>query len=580
MTVPSSQPPKKRRRSKLIVLSGFFLSALTLVLLFASPRSLHQALDNRAAVAADSTPSVDQVALGTNLSSIAEWSTQLPFLDAFKSAMPWITQCTETDSGCNAAWDTQEADRLDRDEHDWVKSLPTSADDPIYTRIGTLMFRGLDGHYPGGQYVVLYEGEGSIEYRFDAQKDAALSRPGRDVLNVTPSGDGIYLIITATDPNKTGNYLRNIHVVPIQYENSFQTEIFNPVFIERIQRFHALRFMDWMRTNNSPQSEWRDRPHVEDATYSTDKGVPLELMLALANRVQANPWFNMPIQVTDEYMSEFARMVKDQLNPNLRVYVELSNEVWNWQFQQAQYALQQGKARWGEDKSDAYMQWYGMRAWQMSDLWKRAFGNQRDRIVSMIGTQTVWRGLETAALDCPLWVAEGHAPCHENSDAYAIAGYFSGNLNQNENQAPVEALINQPDGGFEKAFMQMERGGVVTAHGYNDSLPGVSDLFAYHLNVAKQRNLHLVVYEGGQHLVSADNEKLTDFFIALNRHPRMGELYSQLLQRWRDAEGTLFMNFSDIGRPSRWGSWGVLEYVEEEHSPRYDALMRFLDETT
>jgi len=63
------------------------------------------------------------------------------------------------------------------------------------------------GSYPGGKYVVLYEGEGTIEYKFDARKDEAASTSGRDVIDVNPSDKGIHLIITATDPNNTGNYI-------------------------------------------------------------------------------------------------------------------------------------------------------------------------------------------------------------------------------------------------------------------------------------------------------------------------------------------------------------------------------------
>lgn len=562
-----------RQQFKIAALGSIFLIALAIAVLSASLRSNLPLAD--ATVATE--PSA-QVRLGTNLTSVNDWSTQRPFIDGFKSARRWLTQCVASDPGCTGSWDTPEFDRLDLDEQGWVRSLPAAADELIFTRVGTLLFREIAGDYPGGQYVVLYEGEGTIEYGFDARKDEALSKPGRDVLNVTPSNEGIHLIITATDPYKTGNYIRNIHVVPIAAEQTFAAEIFNPVFLNRIDRFQALRFMDWMATNDSTQKEWRDRPQVEDATYAV-KGVPVEIMVALANRVHADPWFTLPVQATDEYIREFARIVKDQLDPNLRVYVELSNEVWNWQFSQAHYAMEQGKARWG-DRGDAYMQWYGMRAAQMAELWKQIFAHQLDRLKTMIATQTVWRGLEAAALDCPLWVAEGHAPCHQSVDLYAIAGYFSGNLNQPENQAAVEALLNEPDGGFEQAFTQMQQGGIVPALGYDDSLVGAFDVMAYHRNVAQQHNLQLVVYEGGQHLVNANSEKLTTFFMALNRDRRMGDLYSQLLRGWKDSGGTLFMNFSDIGRWSRWGSWGVLESVNQAHSPRYDALMRFLDEVS
>ena len=41
-----------------------------------------------------------------------------------------------------------------------------------------------------------------------------------------------------------------------------------------------------------------------------------------------------------EYLTEFAKMVKTKLDPDLKVYVEYSNEVWNWGFQQAGWMIQ------------------------------------------------------------------------------------------------------------------------------------------------------------------------------------------------------------------------------------------------
>ncbi|PSB22516.1 cellulose-binding protein [filamentous cyanobacterium CCP1] len=522
--------------------------------------------------------SLDALALGTNLSGVADWSTQLPFLDAFKSARSWIPQCVAGEPGCSGGWSTDEYDRLDLDEQGWVKSLPAADDPAEYTRVGTLMFRDIGDKYPGGQYVVLYDGEGTIEYSYDAQKDVAASSPGRDIINVTPSDSGIFLQITATDPNRTGNYIRNIHVVPVEYENTFQTEIFNPVFLDRTKQFTALRFMDWMNTNDSQQSEWANRPKVDDASYALGKGVPVEVMVALANRLGANPWFTMPHKATDEYMANFAQHVKTCLNPELRAYVEFSNEVWNWQFQQAHYALEQGQARWGEDKGDAYMQWYGMRTAQMSDIWKQVFADQPDRVVSIMATQTAWQGLENSSLDCSLWVAEGNSPCYRHGiDAYAITGYFSGKLPSDQAKDAIESWMEDSDGGFGKAFTQIKQGSLLDTDQFDDTIPGLEVSFQYHQKVAQDRGLKLVVYEGGQHLARSDDETLTEFFIELNRQPEMYDVYTEMLEHWKQENGTLFMHFSDISRPSRWGSWGALEYVGQESTPKYQALIDFIE---
>jgi hypothetical protein len=574
-------PPLTRAVGRSGRLAGLFAIALSFVLGCTSLSDFMAAQDGvqpgtvaEASVNA-ARAQIDRLGLGTNLAGIADWSSQIPFLDAFKFSREWIPQCEGDRAGCTSNWDTQEFDKLELDEHGWVKFLPAPEDPPQYTQVGTFVFNGLE-RYSGGQYVVLYDGEGTIDYKFDAKKDEAASRPGRDVINVTPSRQGLFLIIKATDPNKTGNYIRNIHVVPIAHERTFQQEIFNPEFLERTRKFSALRFMDWMKTNNSGQKEWADRPQVEDASYAI-KGAPIEIMVELANRLKVNPWFNVPHQATDEYITNFARLVKERLDPNLPAYVEFSNEVWNWQFQQANYALEQGKARWGQDKGDAFAQWYGMRAAQMSDIWKREFGGQGDRVVSVVATQTGWQGLEKSILECSYWVAEGNRPCYQHGfTAYASTGYFSGNLGSPENLSKVQSWMKEPDGGIAKAFEQLGMNGT-----QGDSVGDTAKSFRYQAEVAKRHGLVLVAYEGGQHVNGREgienNEAVVNFFTVLNRHPKMGECYADLLNQWQAAGGALFMHYSDIGQPSKWGAWGALESVLQAGSPKYDALISFVD---
>jgi hypothetical protein len=63
--------------------------------------------------------------LGVGLNGIADYSTQLPFLDAFKSSRKWITQCVSGQPNCKGEWDTEEYNLLNLDENGWVKSLPS-----------------------------------------------------------------------------------------------------------------------------------------------------------------------------------------------------------------------------------------------------------------------------------------------------------------------------------------------------------------------------------------------------------------------------------------------------------------------
>ncbi len=524
-----------------------------------------------------------KLSVGTNLGRISYWSSQLPFIDHFQSSNKWITQCQKSESGCQGKWNTNEYELLNLDQNGWVKSLPSPQDSPEYTRVSTIMFRNMTDKFPGGKYIVLYDGEGTIEYGFAATKIISESRLGRNVIQVdeTKKG-GILLTITETDPNKTGNYIRNIKVVEAKQESLFnQGEIFNPLFLEKTKPFSTLRFMDWMKTNNSIEQEWQNRPKIGDNSYFL-KGVPIKIMVALANNLEKDAWFNMPHQGTDEYMTNFAQLVKKNLDRDRKIYVEFSNEVWNWQFQQAKYAMTQAKQKWGKE-GNARMNWYGMRTAQMCDIWKDIFAEQKDRVNCVISTQTAYKGLEKGALDCPLWVAEGNKPCYQYGiSIYAITGYFGSSLGHKDNKSIVKSWLNQPDGGFQSAFQQLQKGGLLPEDKKQSSLKDTHENFVDHHQIAKERSLQLVAYEGGQHIVGRgkvkSDEQLNDFFIELNRNPQMYKLYKELLNGWQESGGGLFMHFSDIGQPSKHGSWGALEYLNQSMSPKYNALTDFIEE--
>jgi hypothetical protein len=509
--------------------------------------------------------------LGIGLNGLADYSTQIPFLDAFKTARPWIPQADN-------AWDTNEQDKLDLDENGWVKSLPQPGSGANYTRVGTLMYREIPGTFPTGKYVVLYDGEGEIAYGMEASKIEGESKPGRDVINVNGGGGGIYLQILATDPKKNGNYIRNIRVVPEKYEKTFATQVFNPVWLEKVKPFQSLRFMDWMATNGSSQKDWANRPKPTDYTW-TAKGAPVEIIVDLANRIKADPWFTMPHMATDDYIKNFAQYVKDNLDPQLKAYVEYSNEVWNWQFPQAQYAKEQGEAKWGKDVGDAWMQFNGMRTAQTCDIWKKeVFKADAKRVFCVIGTQTGWKGLEDPVLNAPKWVEEGNEPPYKHGiDGLAVTGYFSGDLGKPENVSKVLSWRNDSDGGFGKVFQQLKTGNLL---GEGDTVTNTIQSFEYFAKVAKDKGLQMVAYEAGTHIVgigdATNNEELTEFLIAINKRPEMYEIYQTLLNGWKQNGGTLFNHFVDVGVASRWGSWGALENLNQDGSPRYNALIDFM----
>lgn len=520
--------------------------------------------------------------LGANLSPVADWSSEWTFVDAFKSSRPWITQCNSwQQSDCTSGWDTNEANLLDVDEQGWVRSLPAPEASPRYWFVGTLMFRGLTGRYPQGRYVVLYQGEGTLEYGFDAVKDASASKPGREVINVTPSDNGIYLKILTTDPNHTGNYIRNIRVIMPGSEKNYATQIFHPTFLKKIASYKVLRFMNWMAANDTTQKHWAERAQPEDARYSTTAGVPLEAMINLANRTRIDPWFTLPHQATNAYIQQFAQLTLTQLNRGRKVYVEYSNEIWNAQFAQGDWVEQQGQLTWPSINASGFtkrINWYGKRTAEICDIWKSTWGVDAARVICVMAGQSANNWISSQALACPLWE---NGPCANHGiNAVAIAPYFGYYLGAPEYETAVQQWTTNPDGGLGQLFTELMTGGTLPNSPTGGALQDAFRHIEAHTVVAAAYGLKLFAYEGGQHLVGVgkvvNNPSITALFIAANRDARMKTAYTQYLNGWRSRGGHAFVHFLNVHLSSKWGSWGALEYLDQTSSPKFDALIKAL----
>jgi len=336
--------------------------------------------------------------LGMNLAGPADWMTELPFVDVFRTSRPWISQRN------GAGWG--QGPELALDESGWVKKLEPGcyAESMLCTISG--------GHYPAGVYTVLYEGEGKIDFGKNAKIVEA--KPGRILVEVDSSKGGFSVQIKETNPQ---NHIRNIRVIMPGFEKTWEKEPFHPAFLKRWKGFACFRFMDWMHTNGSTVSKWSDRPTLRHATFSK-RGVALEWMIELCNRQQAAPWFCMPHMADDEYVRNFARMVKDRLDPKLKIYIEYSNEVWNGQFKQCQYAGEQGvKLGLGpKDKPwEAGWHYTAVRSTEIFKIWEDVFGGP-GRFVRVLPSQSGNTGVSEGVLS--------FRDAAKSADALAVAPYM------------------------------------------------------------------------------------------------------------------------------------------------------------
>jgi chitodextrinase len=499
--------------------------------------------------------------LGTNLSAIRDWSQERPFIDAFHASRPWVSG-----AGLNGAWDDGRA--LATDADGWVTSLQANQ------VARTLMFTDLGGRYPAGTYVVLYDGQGTIAYQDAATKVSGT--PGRDVLQVNSAMGGISLHITATT---AGNPVRNIRVImpggicagnPYVYtadasacvgagafqsfEANYAAIVFHPQFLASIRPYRLLRFMDMGDTNDSTQSAWANRPKPTDARWSIGKGVPVEVMVDLANRLGADPWFTLPHLADNNYMTQYARLVAQTLRTDLKAYVEYSNEVWNSQFAQAAYAANQGRVlSLSVDPFQAQLFYYSRRSVEMFDLWSAEMAPAR--LVRVIASQADNSWVSEQQLD--------YLNARAKTDALAMAPYFGYKLG---------TLATTPLLTLDALFVTLQ----------TVSLPEAIASINSQAAVARLRGVPLISYEGGQHLTGVggleNNAALNTLFDAANRDARMGALYKTYLDAWKASGAQLFVHYTNCDGYSKWGRWGSLEYPEHPRAsaPKYDALQSFI----
>lgn len=478
--------------------------------------------------------------LGINLAGVVDYSTEIVFVDAFQAARPWISQAEGRPFG--------QGGDLALDEHGNVKSLRPGqfAESLLYVDIGA--------HYPGGKYVLRYAGDGTLVVggagrvtRVEAQ---------RMEVDVDPAKGMISIKLTKTNPT---NPVRDIQFVRADAEATAQKAPFDPNFLKRYQGFQVIRFMDWQRTNNSKQVRWTDRATPADATQSTDKGVCLERMVQLANTLNVDPWFCIPHMADDDYVRRFATLVKEQLDTKRKVYLEYSNETWNGSFEQAKYCQRQGK-EFGLSKNDyeGQLRYASQRAVAIFRIFEDVFAG-KDRLVRVLAAQAGNLYSGTTIMD---WKENS-----KHADALAIAPYF-GNLYGDPKTADatakltVEQLLDGCDGLLAKTRASNSE----------------------YAREVKNRGLQLFAYESGQHLVgfqgAENNDSLTKLFHAANRHPRMKELYQKDLQHWKEIGGGVNCVFSSVSRPTKWGSWGLLEYSDqdEQTAPKWQAVRAYLQQ--
>lgn len=345
------------------------------------------------------------------------------------------------------------------------------------------------------------------------------------------------------------------------------TSPWNPDFLEDQKPYSVIRFMNWNHTNGSQDTTWEERrlpaDIVQDALSGGGKddfkGVAYEWMIDLVNRLNCDIWLNIPHPADDNYVRQLATLVRDNLNPGLKCYIEHSNEVWNNNLTvQYNYCVAKGKELnlGGSTDYETGQKYHVYRSTQIWTIWAEVFGQEMDdRIVKVLAGKSTDPGT-TANIHYPALLNPSINPDGIMPDAYGIAPYFGGN-----------GLSGTSSGIFDllRTDIFVHR---ATSPETSSRLANVKE----HYNFLKGKNIDLIAYEGGQHL--------TINAIAPNRDPEMYNVYTEYLEALDDYM-PLFAHYITVNTFAENNCFGAKEYTGQPMSEahKYRALFDYIKET-
>ncbi|MEN9503749.1 MAG: hypothetical protein RI964_3034 [Pseudomonadota bacterium] len=505
--------------------------------------------------------------LGTNTNEVTESDSSAPFIDLFRAAIPFEESRPWTTKG-NIVYDTD----------GWPMNLNGG-------QAGSRFLSNLPAQtVPDGVYTVLYDGDGEIQYLNDAT--LLEHKPGVDTINISAGDDQMLnasLIITGSDPK---NYLRHIRILPpggICANNPFQrvnsaaacsgnyqsfvehynSILFNPDYLNFMKDFRAIRFMNMCGVTRSPIRTWDQMNKVSKATWGGKegtRGAPLEIMVELANRLNADPWFTIPHEADDALVQRYATYVKEHLHSNLKPHIEYSNETWNTMFTQGGYMIDRGmKLGLDSNAQRAGFRYYSQRSVEIFKIWENVYGGSK-RLVRVLSGWTINDKLTETVLS--------HNDAYKHVDAFAIGPYvFGGHAEVRTIKSVDDAL------------------GLITNDAYRYSNAKVMEYIRMQKAITDKYGIKLMAYEAGQGLVDfttkTDDEFPNPLLFAANRDPRMRSIYQTFLNGWKAEGGTLLMHYSSPRTYTKHGAWGAKEYITQPpaQAPKYLGLLDFINGT-
>lgn len=511
--------------------------------------------------------------IGVNIGKTAPWGEPPLFANVMKQSSNWLVQDVQGNQ-----WNIDSlggtAVQIPSLVNGYPNQVPFSINGQAL-KVHTFFLNSQPApwYYPAGDYTLVLQGTGTVSLEWDYF--GQFTAPGTYTIHIAnPTEAGIHLII---DSSSTTDPIHNIEfLLPHHGPNSNRT--FNQAAVDKMQPWNVIRFLKATNIEENPVVDWADRPLPDYYNYFDDgeeinnsqilRGMPWEVMIQLCNEHQIHPWICLPYKVNDHYVTELATLLRDSLDPNLRAYIEYSNETWNSFYGNThQHVNTQGTALgYSLDPFQAGIYYTVRRSIEVYEIFENVYGNTLPQRVTKVlaGAGFDWYMLNMYnALHDSLVNPKGTMP-----DAWATAPYVGGEI--------IDHMLN-PNNPISSQLCSVTTQDILDSL-YDNMPPIMLESMVPARHYADLLGIQLFTYESGQHLVPAGFQGISDSCLnqtvaQTNRSVGMEQFYCDYISYLRDTFQVDLNVAFILTRPYESETFGILEstWQDVQTSPKWRA---------
>jgi hypothetical protein len=279
-----------------------------------------------------------------------------------------------------------------------------------------------------------------------------------------------------------------------------------------------------------------ERGHLGGDNVGQENALPWEVIVAVANEANADLWLNVPHAASDDYVRQLAAFVKGTLKPELNLYVEYSNEVWNWSFPQSWWNDARGKAL-GLNHVKAYSR----RTVEIAKIFESVYGagslNNKVRVIN--AWQIGWNPPDAMYEEQMQYINATFGPPKNFLYGLGVAPYF--NCGTACETGTVDQILAEMRRSSDASKLDRQK---IVAVASKWQIPG-----------------GMVAYEGGSDTGGGSATNIANK-IGAERAQAIREVFLRdLRENWFGIGGGLFVYLELASGYNRYGSWGLTDDI-------------------